>query len=572
MFRLSLFTTGFVAMEDDRISENERLQIQLIRELDNEVLQVEEIDQQSDEDSSEHDGDNGSVPFNTSLASLHTYLGGRHLKFVQVAYLSRCFYVTEVEDTHGRQAFLEGGAVLNLPMFYLEGVVLFPEATLPLTGIQSTYKASIEAAMTHSVAPYTIGVVRAYRIRDDYRLAFATVGTTAEIRQYRRLEDGSLNVVTRGRQRFHFKRRWTDVEGVPWAEVRIIEEDLPLRTPRDAFGQLASICNFQSRSNSALAHSNSSHGKEHEEEEFDWEHKSDVSIQSDCSTMDSRLGQSMTDLYNGYGSCDELASSESESACELGHLLERSSAGKSGGVWEPRMIRDPNESNSNGFGTAESTPRRESVTGVGWKNAWVADESKWLHRAPRSFWPRWVYRMHDSYSLARRLADMWRQIIGVPNVECLVRKPDLLSFFIASRIPVSESTRQELLEIHGISYRLRREIQLLECFDLIRCKTCQNVIAKRSDMLVMSSDGPLNAYVNPHGYVHEVMTLHRTNGLVLKGFPVKEHSWFPGYAWTIANCASCEMNMGWLFTATNKKLQPRSFWGVRSSQVADDKR
>lgn len=47
-------------------------------------------------------------------------------------------------------------------------------------------------------------------------------------------------------------------------------------------------------------------------------------------------------------------------------------------------------------------------------------------------------------------------------------------------------------------------------------------------MLVMSNEGPLGAYVNPHGYVHEVMTLHKANGLVVIGYPVKEFSWFPG--------------------------------------------
>lgn len=31
------------------------------------------------------------------------------------------FFVTEVDDTHGRLLFLDGGAILNLPMFYLEG-------------------------------------------------------------------------------------------------------------------------------------------------------------------------------------------------------------------------------------------------------------------------------------------------------------------------------------------------------------------------------------------------------------------------------------------------------------------
>lgn len=32
---------------------------------------------------------------------------------------------TEVEDTHHRVAFLDGGAILNLPIFYLEGTNLY---------------------------------------------------------------------------------------------------------------------------------------------------------------------------------------------------------------------------------------------------------------------------------------------------------------------------------------------------------------------------------------------------------------------------------------------------------------
>lgn len=59
--------------------------------------------------------------------------------------------------------------------------------------------------------------------------------------------------------------------------------------------------------------------------------------------------------------------------------------------------------------------------------------------------------------------------------------------------------------------------------------TMQTVFARRSDMLVMSSEGPLGAYVNPHGCVHEIMTLHKATGLALIGSAVKEYSWFPGY-------------------------------------------
>lgn len=78
--------------------------------------------------------------------------------------------------------------------------------------------------------------------------------------------------------------------------------------------------------------------------------------------------------------------------------------------------------------------------------------------------------------LCPNLADKWKQIMGLPSMDVHVTKPDCLSFYIASRIPVSESTRQELLDIDGTSYRLRRVIELLENFDHVRCKSCQVII------------------------------------------------------------------------------------------------
>lgn len=62
----------------------------------------------------------------------------------------------------------------------------------------------------------------------------------------------------------------------------------------------------------------------------------------------------------------------------------------------------------------------------------------------------------------------------------------------------------------------------------------QTVFARRSDMLVMSSEGPLGAYVNPSGCVHEIMTLYKATGLALTGLAVKEYSWFPGYDLVLA--------------------------------------
>ncbi|KAJ0986400.1 hypothetical protein J5N97_004756 [Dioscorea zingiberensis] len=535
-------------MDGDRLSEHERLQMERIRELDMEELEIEEVDDYSsssddDEDDglpSEH-GDGGAglyggFTFDTCLTSLHTYLG-------------------EVDATQGRLIFLDGGAILTLPMFYLEGVVLFPEATLPLRVVQQRFKAAVERALNQADAPYTIGVVRVYRSPNGQRLCCPTIGTTAEIRQYRRLDDGSLNVVARGQQRFRIRRRWIDAEGAPCAEVQIIQEGAPLRIPKDAFGQLAAVNNL---SKCAPSHPESSRvplSKHlgYEDAESDWECMSATSTFSDHSMMDMRTP---TDSPREGERFDALSSSDDDLISGHAPRLQKCYLNKSGGSDQSHGKLSEDESMRSDLAGASSSGRGPI-------------KSAGQRRAPMAFWPYWVYQMYDSYSLARKAADLWRQVIKMPSMDNLVTKPDLLSFHIASKLPMSEATRQELLEIDGVSYRLQREIQLLKSFDLIRCKTCKSVIARRRDMLVMSSDGPLNAFVNPHGYVHEVITVYNANGLALLGRPDKKHCWFPGYAWTITYCATCESNIGWLFTARKKNLLPRSFWGIRSSQVKD---
>ncbi|XP_065849740.1 uncharacterized protein [Euphorbia lathyris] len=535
-------------MDDEGFLEAERHQIAHIRELEFEELQVEEVDEDSSSDDDR--GASGTVisdeyTFNTCLAPLHTYLG-------------------EVEDTHHRLAFLDGGAIFNLPLFYLEGVVLFPGATLPLRVVQGNFISAIERALTQVDAPYTIGVVRAYRDRGTGRLRFATIGTTAEIRQYRCLEDGSLNVVNRGQQRFRLRRRWIDAEGVPCGEVQIIQEDTPLRAPRDAFGKLPSLRNSYGCNISKAVPSNVS-SPEHDDHDND-SLNSEESFKSGLSLAERRIHHSAIDSY---GLLEQSTSSdddrfESEIRSMVSQKIDCDSIGPSHPDHEKKRQKTL-ETASNAM------PGKKSDKGEGSEISWKRSDLNQFRTAPRAFWPYWVYRMYDSFCLAQRAADMWRQIIGAPSMDSLVNKPDLLSFHIASKIPVSASTRQELLEIDGISYRLHREIDLLKNFDLVRCKKCQSVIARRSDMLVMSSEGPLGAYVNSHGFVHEIMTFYTANGLALIGRAVKEYSWFPGYAWTITECGNCESQMGWLFTATKKKLKPQSFWAIRSCQVADDK-
>ncbi|CAN0907271.1 Protein cereblon [Linum grandiflorum] len=538
-------------MDNDAILEMERQQMEQIRELDFEELQVEEVGDDSSDDGADPDVTVSSegFTFDLGLASLHSYLG-------------------EVDDTHNRLAFLNGGAIITLPLFYLEGVVLFPESTLPLRVVQRSFTIAIERALTQVDAAYTIGVVRAHRSRDNRRLKLANIGTTAEIRQYRRLDDGTFNVVTRGQQRFRLKRLWLDVDGVPCAEVQIIEEDSPLRAPKEALGKLMPLSKLHSSRASyfparPLLLARRDGGS-------DSDASSDGSFESDLSLAEKKKHITAVGSYGDHDMIDDQSTSSDDDEFvfdpEMGHRISHVtdldstlSVDSDEGKWFKKHTM---EDQAAATSSKQIDKQAEKVN--------FKPNLSHLRKSSAAFWPYWVYQMYDSYELAQRVADMWKKIVGSPSMDDMVKKPDLLSFYIASKMPVSEPTRQELLEIDGVSYRLRREIELLERFDLIRCKICKTVIARRSEMLVMSSDGPLGAYVNPHGFVHEVMTLYKANGLALMGRAVAEYSWFPGYAWTIANCATCETQIGWRFTATKKKLKPRSFWGIRSAQVADD--
>ncbi|CAG2054720.1 unnamed protein product [Timema podura] len=70
--------------------------------------------------------------------------------------------------------------------------------------------------------------------------------------------------------------------------------------------------------------------------------------------------------------------------------------------------------------------------------------------------------------------------------------------------------------------------QLGQC-RVLCCRDCQAKIANQKDVFSMSLEGPQGTYVNPGGYVHETITLHKAKGVrVLNQAPSTEYTWFPG--------------------------------------------
>ncbi|CAO2171417.1 unnamed protein product [Urochloa humidicola] len=545
----------------DWILERERRQMEQILELDMEELQVEEVSDVGSSSSSDVDtflrnthGDRGintseDLMVDTSMVSLQvlTYLEAK------------------VDSGRGKFAFLDGDKVLSLPMFYLKGVVLFPEASLPLRVIQPRLAEAIDKAVNHVDAPCMIGVVHAYQRANDGHHTIASVGTMAEIQEIRQLDDGSTCVFSRGQQRFRIIRHWLDIDGVSWGEVRIIEEDTPQRTPRDAFRQLAASNSFrQCASSMSSVYVSCSKQLDHVDSEIDGDSPSPTSTSSDHSVTDKRVHLSGSQS-SGLVSCGSLDESSNE---DEDHIHDQS-------CWSHNSVKEANgcgQPDKHTITGDEDDLCFRSFLGVRKKDTeqqrcyYGAYNRKMASQAPLSFWPRWAYEMYDSYSLARRAADLWRQVIVNPSMDDHVRKPNHLSFYIGSNLPISGSLKQELLEIDGISHRLQQEIQLLKAFNIIRCRNCLTSVARRSDVVMLFSADAIGS----HSFVKDMITVHTATGLGLRGDPSKVYSWFPGYTWTVALCYACESNIGWLFIADKKNLNPKSFWAIRTSQVSDD--
>lgn len=87
-------------------------------------------------------------------------------------------------------------------------------------------------------------------------------------------------------------------------------------------------------------------------------------------------------------------------------------------------------------------------------------------------------------------------------------------------------------------------------------------------MFTIDSDRIARVFANPHGYLHEVITVRWARGLAVIGPATTEFSWYPGYAWEIAYCTQCRSHLGWAFNAVEEDIEPRLFWGLRRSQIA----
>ncbi|XP_044598142.1 protein cereblon isoform X1 [Cotesia glomerata] len=183
-------------------------------------------------------------------------------------------------------------------------------------------------------------------------------------------------------------------------------------------------------------------------------------------------------------------------------------------------------------------------------------------------WPSWVYNLYDPKKLSSRIHNYLKFLESkggnIPS------DPTDLSFWVAQNLVITPKTALSLLEIDSVILRLQREEKLLRKLanNVFVCKRCGAKVAKQTDVFQMNEEGVQSAYCNPAGAIHETITLHKAQSLVLDNTPPSsEYSWFPGYQWTIAHCGGCRSHMGWRFTAAQRDLKPQSFWGLTRTSL-----
>eukprot|EP00877_Chromochloris_zofingiensis_P011961 jgi/Chrzof1/7018/Cz02g07240.t1 len=191
-----------------------------------------------------------------------------------------------------------------------------------------------------------------------------------------------------------------------------------------------------------------------------------------------------------------------------------------------------------------------------------------------AWWPPWAAKPFDIHALVAKAKDLV-QLVLLPRAVCYHEVGDFqgtpleLSYWISHNLPLEPRLRQRLLESQHTAERLRRIIALLQGLDRLVCVSCGAVLAATENVLKMTQEGVGGIFVNPHGHVHEMVTFKRVRpeAVSYHGHPVSEHSWFPGYAWTICECMRCARHLGWRFTATDPHLRPATFWGLTRSAL-----
>jgi hypothetical protein len=95
----------------------------------------------------------------------------------------------------------------------------------------------------------------------------------------------------------------------------------------------------------------------------------------------------------------------------------------------------------------------------------------------------------------------------------------------------------------------------------LRCARCDHALT-REEARVTRGGAHRHTRLNPFGYVHDFGCFAPAEGCATVGPSTEEHTWFPGYAWTMARCGACGAHVGWRFEGAGD-----AFWGLLTEML-----
>lgn len=109
--------------------------------------------------------------------------------------------------------------------------------------------------------------------------------------------------------------------------------------------------------------------------------------------------------------------------------------------------------------------------------------------------------------------------------------------------------KRERSAASGIAEEPKKEKRLF-------CAVCKHPITHQDERIDVHG-GHEHTCTNPYGFTYTIGCFREAAGCVAFGAATSAHSWFRGYAWQVALCASCRHHLGWRFTSPGD-----SFYGL----------
>lgn len=184
----------------------------------------------------------------------------------------------------------------------------------------------------------------------------------------------------------------------PCGEVQIVEEDVPLRTPRDVVGKLEPLSKLRGCYQSTMSFSTPLRDKDAQSVA-----NSEESFESALSPSEKRLHYSVVDsiFYDATSSDDDQVVSTSDIQSSGSNPYSSRSIGY--------LSSGQDDQKKDGQSEFGKTPVSQGKCQKQNRLASFRENTDLtrFRMGPRAFWPFWVYKMYDSYHLAQRAAGIY---------------------------------------------------------------------------------------------------------------------------------------------------------------------